>query len=73
MDYKNIIYIRQKDMDYKNVIYMAVADSGPGFRVEPPSSAQRLSTSWAGIYFCQFQTILAVVYSLIKTFIILGT
>jgi hypothetical protein len=26
-------------------------------------------TSWAGIYFCQFETLLAVVYTLIKTFI----
>jgi hypothetical protein len=26
-------------------------------------------TSWTGMYFCQFQTLLAVVYSPIKTFI----
>jgi hypothetical protein len=45
----------------------SVADSGPGFRAA--AWPKDTFTGWAGIYFCQFQTLLDVVYSLIKTFI----
>jgi hypothetical protein len=48
----------------------SVADSGPGFRAAAaPAWPKDTFTSWAGIYFCQFQTLLAVVHSLIKIFI----
>jgi hypothetical protein len=40
-----------------------------GLQPPPPAQPKDMFTSWAGIYFWQFQTLLAVVYSLIKTVI----
>jgi hypothetical protein len=40
-----------------------------GLQPPPPAWPKDTFTSWTGKYFCQFQTLLAVVNSLIKTFI----
>jgi hypothetical protein len=56
-------------MNIENLTPFTVADSGPGFRAAaPPALPKDTFTGWAGIYFCQFHTLLAAVYSLIKTF-----